>query len=744
MKAPYRLLVPLAVLVSPALIYGQAAADATPAKEETKEVVVLNPFEVRADNNVGYRSKETVSGSMLPVSMQELPASVLTMSSEFINDLQIANFADLKQYFPGAAPAGGFNDFYSARGFTAGMQRNGMAVGGRWFYLSNTERIEFVKGGNSVLYGTVQPGGLVNFIPKRPKFKNETALNLSYGSNEHQRAVVDVTGPVPAFGGDKVAFRAIGEYLDEKGEVDYEVNKLKLISPSITIRPFEGLLLNIEGEYSEGERNAPAVYVVRAVRESDGTMTKLAPGVTTDPTGQGRQVYFVYDADNRGLGRSFRMMGPGSEDTRRQRNVTYDLVWTPNEHVSVRLYATQNTAVLMDRPFYDLDLALLNRTQTLTTARAANYIYGYRGDALFTYNLGKHIKMNTVAGYLFNSNWAERTETQRANITGIPSPTSSSFNREALALNDSQFIFLRKTGGDTVEFSNLRALNTARFFEDRFILTLGASHVNIRTTTKLGVSNSQSANPLQAAGTLKLVNGLNVYAAYAENLTSNFAVIPIFGGGTSLPPVSGKVKEAGLKLNWLDGRLTASLAVFDLTQENIQRNIVILDDPSTPQNEAATFTTASGAERSRGIEYELFWQALPSLELQLSGTTFNGEVTNDPQLPSRVGQPLNNAAEQAYAFFATYRPKTGGLKGLSIGAGVNHASELTNNSAVARLYQLTDATTYVNAFARYATRFGRVDTVFALNANNLLDKHYVDAGFFNLGRTIKASVSLKF
>jgi iron complex outermembrane recepter protein len=741
MKIRNRLLAALAAFACPAISWAQASVPVDMPKEEP---IVLNPFEVRSDNTVGYRTRETISGSLLPVSMQELPATVLTISSQFIEDLQLANFSELKQYFPSAGPAGGFNDFYSARGFTAGMDRNGTAPGGRWFYLSNTERIEFVKGGNSVLYGTVQPGGLITFIPKRPKFTDEASLTLTYGTNDHKRAVVDVTGPVPLFGGDKIAVRLVAEYMDEDGFIDYEMNRTKLISPSITLRPFETLTVNIEGEYSEGMRNAPAAYIVRAVRETNGAMTELAPGVTTDPTGQGRTVYFVFDKDNRGLGREFRMMGPGSEDWRRQKNISYDAVWTPNEHVAVRLYGSQNTAKLYDRPFYDLDLALLNRPQNLLAVSPNNYIYSYRGDVLFNYDLGDKVKMNTIVGYIFNSNWAERTEYQRANITGTPSPVSSTFNRNALAINDSQFTFLRKTGGDTVEFGNLRVVNTAKFFDDRFILTLGASRVKITTTTKAGVARSQTGEPIQAAGTFRIREGLNIYAAYAENLTSNFAVIPIFGGGTSLPPVSGEVKEAGIKLTALQGRLTASLAVFDLTQQNIQRNIVIPDDPSTPQNEAATFTTASGAEQSKGVEYDLYWQVLPYLELQLNGTNFNGKVTNDPQLPSRVGKPLNAASENAYSFFATFRPRDGNMKGFAIGGGVTYASEQTNNSAVAREFQITDAATYVNAFARYSTRFGRADTVFALNVNNLLDEEYIDAGFHSPGRVIKGTVSFRF
>lgn len=208
--------------------------------------------------------------------------------------------------------------------------------------------------------------------------------------------------------------------------------------------------------------------------------------------------------------------------------------------------------------------------------------------------------------------------------------------------------------------------------------------------------------------------------------------------------MSGTVKEAGFKFTLWSGRVTTSVCYFDLTQENIQRNIVIPDDPSTPQNESATFTTASGKERSRGIEYDLFWQIRPDLDVQLVGTNFDGKVIADIQAPERVGRPLNSASENAYSLFATYRLKTATWHGLSIGGGVNYASEQTRNGGTARFFQNDDATTYVNGFARYTRKFGAKEATFAINVSNLLDDSYIDSGFHNPGRSIKGTVSLRF
>jgi iron complex outermembrane receptor protein len=60
------------------------------------------------------------------------------------------------------------------RGFRAEILRDGFVSSTAIFFnifqeeLANVERVEFLKGPASILYGNTAPGGIINIITKRP------------------------------------------------------------------------------------------------------------------------------------------------------------------------------------------------------------------------------------------------------------------------------------------------------------------------------------------------------------------------------------------------------------------------------------------------------------------------------------------------------------------------------------------------------------------------------------------------
>ncbi|MCW2484254.1 TonB-dependent siderophore receptor, partial [Candidatus Symbiopectobacterium sp. NZEC135] len=58
------------------------------------------------------------------------------------------------------------------------------------------ERIEFLKGASSTLYGGVTPGGLINAISKVPTSEPQHAVEMLYGSHNRMQLGVDSAGPL--------------------------------------------------------------------------------------------------------------------------------------------------------------------------------------------------------------------------------------------------------------------------------------------------------------------------------------------------------------------------------------------------------------------------------------------------------------------------------------------------------------------------------------------------------------------
>lgn len=64
------------------------------------------------------------------------------------------------------------------------------------------------KGPASTLYGQASPGGLVNYVSKRPTFEKRGEVGVEYGSYDHVQGQFDVSGPVGD--SDKFAYRLVG------------------------------------------------------------------------------------------------------------------------------------------------------------------------------------------------------------------------------------------------------------------------------------------------------------------------------------------------------------------------------------------------------------------------------------------------------------------------------------------------------------------------------------------------------
>ena len=61
---------------------------------------------------------------------------------------------------------------------------------------ADIEQIEVLKGPASILYGRMEPGGLINYITKKPLPDSHYALQQQFGSFASYRTSLDATGPI--------------------------------------------------------------------------------------------------------------------------------------------------------------------------------------------------------------------------------------------------------------------------------------------------------------------------------------------------------------------------------------------------------------------------------------------------------------------------------------------------------------------------------------------------------------------
>ena len=229
-----------------------AATDATP--------IELSPFTVTSAKDNGYLAAGTLAGSRLNTSLLDTPASISVMTRDFISDIAATSVTDALAYAlnaerdttDGTGNGTGSGDLpLSIRGFT------GASLGRNYFQWGlesdtyNTERLDFSRGPNSILFGTGGPGGIINTTTKRALFgRSETQLAYRIGSWDDHRFTFDVSRQLHP----KLAVRVNAVQHSAKSWRDFVSSDRSGAALAVTYRPFKHTEIRFDGEHGEFDR----------------------------------------------------------------------------------------------------------------------------------------------------------------------------------------------------------------------------------------------------------------------------------------------------------------------------------------------------------------------------------------------------------------------------------------------------------------------------------------------------------
>jgi iron complex outermembrane receptor protein len=203
---------------------------------------------------------------------------------------------------------------------------------------------------------------------------------------------------------------------------------------------------------------------------------------------------------------------------------------------------------------------------------------------------------------------------------------------------------------------------------------------------------------------------VSLYASYSRSFRQSTGSNP---DGRAFLPTRGTQYEVGVKADFLDGRLSTTLAGYHLTKTNI----------TTPDPDNPSFSIQIGEQRSQGIELDIAGEILPGWKVIASYAYTNAEVTKDNSTP--VGNRLSNVPKNQASLWTTYEIQKGDLRGLGFGLGLFYVGEKQGdlaNSFRLNSYLRTDAAVYYRRDGFNA----------AINVRNLFDIDYATASF---GRT---------
>ena len=169
----------------------------------------LSPFEVSSEATTGYGADTTVSATRTATKLADLPISISVITDQFpVHDHSsrrhpgTPSFIRMSRRPQSAAFSSNIASTYLIHGFTAATMHDGFLAAGGSTPVATiaVDRVEVVKGPESLLYGEMNPGGLVNIVSKRPSPNPSTTITASTGSYDDYGSTLDTTGPITSDG----------------------------------------------------------------------------------------------------------------------------------------------------------------------------------------------------------------------------------------------------------------------------------------------------------------------------------------------------------------------------------------------------------------------------------------------------------------------------------------------------------------------------------------------------------------
>lgn len=178
--------------------------------------LVLDPIVVQGGGffgpTDGYVAEESRTATKTGTPLIETPQSVSVVTRRQMDDQKVQSVSQALRYSAGVAPETrpGRYDYPNIRGFGSpgGADANfvglmdGLRLPRGVYYIAPSvdpymlERVEILRGPSSILYGSVNPGGVVNLWSKRPTAEPLHEIDLEYGSYDRLQAGLDFGGPL--------------------------------------------------------------------------------------------------------------------------------------------------------------------------------------------------------------------------------------------------------------------------------------------------------------------------------------------------------------------------------------------------------------------------------------------------------------------------------------------------------------------------------------------------------------------
>jgi len=680
-------------------------AQAQQANTQLAPIVVQTENENAKGPVTGIVAKKSATATKTDRAIAETPQSITVTSSEQIRQQAATTTSEALRYAPatnaeifGADPRA---DWIRMRGFVVPELLDGTRMPRATYAWPRidpymVERIEALRGPSAALYGQTPPGGLVNFVSKKPTDETLREVQFTLGDPWRKQVAFDFGGPIDDEG--QFLYRLTGMGRASETQVDHVDNDRLFIAPALTWKPDEDTSLTVLGHH---------------IRDDGGSLQFL-PSVGS-----------LYESSLGKYPRSVFLGEPDYDDfQRRQSAIGYIY-----EHTFDNGITFNSTARLME---VDYDLQVVRGIGL--RAGSENLV---NRSAVQIHDLAQTFTMDNSLSGSFDT--GPVTHNVLGGVDILVQSADYQFGSLALTaypLDIYNPVYGQAVIGTAPYSTNSKQLTRQAGFYlqdemalDNWRLTLTGRYDAAETSTLSRLNSTRTVNNDHAftgrAGLLYAFdNGVSPYISYGTSFE------PISGVNTSTgdayDPSKGKQLEIGVKYQPAGTDHLFTVAGFDLQQSNL-----VVTNSGVQQQ--------IGKVDMKGIEAEAKIAMWDGWDVIASYTYIDSEV-------SATGKRVIYVPDHQAALWVNHR-FADALEGLSAGAGIRYTGASfgdANNQFEAPSYTLFDVAARLDLSAINESFKG---SEIALNVANVFDKEYVSSCnnaancYWGTGRTIRATLT---
>ncbi|MBQ0218782.1 TonB-dependent siderophore receptor [Alcaligenes faecalis] len=684
-------------------LVSSAHAAQTPEDETAQQPITLQAVTIKAriaspitEDSDSYTTEQSAAATRLPLSLRETPQSVSVVTQQRMQDQSLASVQDALKASTGISSNTLDTErvsFYS-RGFSVdSFQYDGMPThfveGASFLDTAFYDRVEVVRGATGLLTGAGNPGASVNLVRKRPGKDLRVAGSVSAGSWDNYRGMADISTPLNET--DSIRARLVGVYQDRASHMDLYRQKKKAFYGIIEADLSADTTLSLGFDYQD---------------------------ITPKGTSWGGLPLWYSD---------------GSRAD-----------WSRSKTLAARWSRWDNT---LQNTFANLE----HRFDNGWSVRAAFNQQRGDSDARLFSGLGYPDRISGQG--LLPVALASSGDTRQNNVDVMASGPFTLFGREhelVLGAMGSRRVANDHSTGFVFPGTPIQNFNdwSGHYPEPDFDSAgYGRTHTVTKQSAVYGVARFSLADPLklilggrlstyqvdqQAPGMqfhYKKNHEFTPYAGLVYELDDNYSVYishtQIFNpqsyrdrNNQVLQPTTGRNTEVGIKAEYLDGRLNASLALFETRLDQVAQ----IDTGYVLPDGTQAYYAADGT-KSRGIDLELQGELSPGWNIHTGISHFTASDVKGERLNSQL--PRTTAR-----LFSTYR-LPGQWNKLTVGGGLSWQSRFYQTATGPAGATRVEQSSYplASLMARY--EFNKKLSLSA-HVDNLFDKKYTTmTGFYN-------------